>query len=395
MDNKKNIKLCVSTTTSGSISSFILPMVPKLKELGFDITFVTSCSPGFVEQCPDYVTVFDYPVKRGFDFRGTIRSAIKFKRLCKQQQFDMVIYSTINASLYCAYGAKHAHVPVRVKNQWGMRYVGFEGWRRTLVRRLEKYTCTCATDIRNVSEKNKALSVADGLYQPEKCKVVGKGGTIGIDLSLYDLKNKERYRKNIREQYGIPDDAIVYCFVGRVRTDKGVGELLTAFERINAKNSHTWLMIVGHNEADGVLSELIDNAQLNKQIVFCGLVPKEKVAEHISASDVLVHPTYREGFGMVLQEAAAMELPTITTDIPGASEAIENGVTGLLAKKQDVDTLVDCMEKMLDEPLRKEFGKAGRKRIETDFERNMMIDRLCEDWLAMYNNRIEQNNKNK
>ena len=390
-----SIKLCVSTTTSGSISTFILPMVPKLKELGFDVTFVTSCAPGFVEQCPDYVKVYDYPVKRGFDFVGTIRSTLRFKRLCKQEHFDMVIYSTINASLYCAYGAKHAHVPVRVKNQWGMRYVGFEGWRRVFVRCLEKYTCTCATDIRNVSEKNKALSVADGLYKPEKCKIVGKGGTIGIDLSLYDLRNKERYRQSIRKQYGIPDDALLYCFVGRIRSDKGVGELLTAFDIINTNYPNTWLMMVGGDEAVGALSGLLEKAKLNKQIVFCGFVPKQKVMECISASDVLVHPTYREGFGMVLQEAAAMELPTITTDIPGASEAIENGVTGLLAKKQDVDTLVDCMEKMLDEPLRIKFGKAGRKRIETDFERNMMIDRLCKDWLAMYNNRIEQNNKNK
>lgn len=386
-----SVKLCVSTTTSGSISSFILPMVPTLKKLGFDITFVTSCAPGFVEQCPDYVKIFDFPVKRGFDFIGTIRSAFKFKKLCQQQHFDMVIYSTINASLYCAFGAKHARVPVRVKNQWGMRYVGFEGWKRVIVRSLEKYTCTCATDIRNVSEKNKALSVADGLYQPDKCKVVGKGGTIGIDLSLYDLKNKEEYKKRIREQYGIPDDAIVYCFVGRIRTDKGVGELLTAFERINTYHSNTWLMMLGGNEATGALLGLLEKSQTNKQIVFCGFVPKQKVMECISASDVLVHPTYREGFGMVLQEAAAMELPTITTDIPGASEAIENGVTGLLAKKQDVDTLVDCMEKMLDESLRIQFGKAGRKRIETDFERNMMVDRLCHDWLEMYNNRIQQN----
>jgi glycosyltransferase involved in cell wall biosynthesis len=370
-------------------------MVPKLKELGFDVTFVTSCAPGFREQCPDYVKVYDYPVKRGFDFVGTIRSAFRFKRLCKQEHFDMVIYSTINASLYCAYGAKHAHVPVRVKNQWGMRYVGFEGWKRVLVRCLEKYTCTSATDIRNVSEKNKALSVADGLYKPDKCKVVGKGGTIGIDLSLYDLKNKDGYRQSIREQYGIPQEALLYCFVGRIREDKGVGELLTAFERINTNHPNTWLMMLGDIEATGALLGLLEKLQTNKQIVFCGFVPKQKVMECISASDVLVHPTYREGFGMVLQEAAAMELPTITTDIPGASEAIENGITGLLAKKQDVNTLYDCMEKMLDEPLRIQYGKAGRKRIETDFERNMMVDRLCKDWLAMYYNRIEQNAKNR
>ena len=180
-----SIKICFVTTSSGSIDSFMFPCVPALKKYGFDISFVTACQKGFQEKCQkEGVKVYDSPVGRGFDIKGTLLAAKRFKKLCLQEKFDMVVYSTPNGALYGSIGSKAAKVPCRVLAQWGMRYVGFEGWKRTLIRNIEKISCRNATDIRNVSEKNRALAIQDKMYRPEKCKVLGQGGTVGDRKSV-------------------------------------------------------------------------------------------------------------------------------------------------------------------------------------------------------------------
>ncbi len=390
-----SIKICFVTTSSISIDSFIFPCVSALKKYDFDITFVTACAKGFAEKCEkEGVKVHNYPVGRGFDLKGTFKAAKKFKKLCLEEKFDIVVYATPNGALYGSIGSKAAKVPCRVLAQWGMRYVGFEGWRRTLIRNIEKISCRKATDIRNVSEKNRALAIEDGMYKPEKCKVLGQGGTVGVDLSLYQKEQIPSMRKETREKFQIPEDALVYGFVGRICKDKGVGELLSAFNLVQQQNPNAYLLLIGGlDDNPGLEDGLLEGAQENPNIIFCGQVPVEQVSKHLAAADVLVHPTYREGFGMVLQEAAAMYLPTVTTNIIGASEAIVNGETGLLAEKQDVATLKDAMISMFDADLRKTFGENGRKRIENEFEREMMVERICRDYLELYELRCKNKKK--
>lgn len=384
------IKICFVTTSSVSIDSFILPCVPELEKSGFEVSFVTSCKDDFANRCPKSVKVFDYPVGRGFDILGTFKAANKFKNLCIKEKFDMVVYATPNGALYGSIGSRAAKVPCRVLAQWGLRYVGFEGWKRVLIRNIEKIGCRNATDVRQVSEKNRLLAIKDGMYKPEKCKVLGLGGTIGVDLDNFDLSKIPGNREEIRQKFDIPSDALVFAFVGRLCKDKGVEELISAFERVEKELPNVRLMFIGGMDDNSKLSpELIENAKKNVNIVFCGAIPNKDVSRYLSAADVLVHPTYREGFGMVLQEAAALKLPTITTNIIGASEAIVDGVTGFLAEKQDVETLTEAMLKMKDPMIREELGTNGRKRIEESFERNMMIERICDDYLEIYNNRVK------
>lgn len=385
-----SIKICFVTTSSVSIESFIMPCVPALETRGFEVSFVTACKEGFADRCPKNVKIYDYPVGRGFDFAGTLKAANRFKKLCKAEKFDMVVYATPNGALYGSIGSRAAKIPCRVLAQWGLRYVGFEGWKRVLIRNIEKIGCRNATDVRQVSEKNRLLAIKDGMYNSEKCKVLGHGGTIGVDLKNFDLSKIPENRKNVREKYSIPEDALCFAFVGRLCRDKGVGELLSAFEKVSKELPGSYLMLIGGIDDNSLLKpEIIEQAKNNSHVIFCGSVPNKEVSVNLSAADVLVHPTYREGFGMVLQEAAALKLPTITTNIIGASEAIVDGVTGLLAEKQDVDTLAAAMLKMRDADLRAEFGTNGRKRIEENFERNMMVERICDDYLEIYKKRVK------
>lgn len=380
------MKICFVTTSSISIDSFIMPTFAGLQKLGFEVSVVTSCLPGFKERCDKAVTVYDYRVGRGFDFLGTIKSAFRFKKLCKKEKFDIVAYATPNGALYGSIGSWMARVPNRVLLQWGMRYVGFTGIMRKIILTIEKLDCRLSTEVRNVSEKNRQIAIDEGMYKPDKCKVLGKGGTIGVDLEVYDLEKKKEYRKEIREKYHIDNDTLLYGFVGRVCVDKGVKELFGAYDEVSKHNPKAELMIIGGvDDNSGLTAEEMEGIKQNERIHLVGMVPNKEVVRYLSACDVLVHPTYREGFGMVLQEAAALELPTITTNIPGASEAIVDGETGLLAESHDIPTLAEDMIKMFDDSLREQYGKAGRARIEKDFERSVMVKRICEDYIEIYN----------
>lgn len=385
------MKICFVTTSSISIDSFIMPTFAALLEMGFEVSVVTCCLPGFKDRCNKTVKIHDYRVGRGFDFLGTIKSVFRFRTLCKKEKFDIVAYATPNGALYGALGSWLAGVPNRVLLQWGMRYVGFSGLMRKFIFTIEKFECHLSTNIRNVSEKNRLIAINEGMYRPEKCKVLGKGGTVGVDLEIYGLDKKKDYRREIRQKYKLDNDALVYGFVGRVCVDKGVRELFGAFEEVAKTNPHALLMVIGGvDDNSGLTPDELERVKNNAKILLVGMIPNQEVVKYLSACDVLVHPTYREGFGMVLQEAAALEIPTITTNIPGASEAIVDGVTGLLAEKEDIPTLVDAMTKMFDEKMRNQFGKAGRLRVENFFERSVMVKRICEDYLEIYRSNKQQ-----
>ena len=247
---------------------------------------------------------------------------------------------------------------------------------RKLLKAFEKFTCYNSTHIRPASWKNLDFAVEEGLYKKEKAAAIGDGGTIGIDLKQFDITKKVENKDAVLLQYPQLKNKIVFCFVGRLNRDKGVFELLESFQRLSKESKEVALLLIGN--MDGLFSTDLEEASKNPNIVFTGWT--NEVPKFISASDILVHPSYREGFSMVIQQAMAMELPVITTDIPGPSEVIEKNVTGILAEPRDVETLYRCMKWMIEHPKKRvEMGKAGRIRCEEKFTRERMLQLTLED----------------
>ena len=169
---------------------------------------------------------------------------------------------------------------------------------------------------------------------------------------------------------------MVFGFVGRINKDKGIGELLDAFIRVENKYENVALLLIGG--MDGDCSSYMQYFAEHPNIISMGRT--NDVPKYISALDILVHPSYREGFSMVIQQAMAMEIPVVTTNIPGPSEVIEKDVTGVLAEPRDVDTLYDAMVWMVEHPeQRVAMGKAGRVRCEKHFTRERMLQLTLED----------------
>ena len=372
---KNNKKICFIATTSLTLKIFVLETAKMLhKKMDVDVTFICNKDDGLIDILPDYIKYIPVPMKRGIDFLA-INTIHQLVKVFKNEKFDIVQYSTPNASLYASIAAKIARVPIRLYAQWGIRYVGFQGIKRLLFKKLEKITCKNSTTIRAVSIMNLDFAVSEKLYPKSKAKVLGIGGTIGVNLLEYSLEGKMEWKTDIRKRLGC-EEHFVFGFAGRLSKDKGGNELLAATRKIVESNPKTALLIVGPDEAgDEINSDLMDWVKKSNNVYFTGLVPKEQMPMYYAAIDVLVHPTYREGFGMVIQEAAAMRVPIITTRIPGASEVMEEGISCVLAKPKDTNTLYDCMMDLLKNSEKsKIMGDNARKRVEKYFDRNIMLN---------------------
>ncbi|MBQ8184082.1 MAG: glycosyltransferase family 4 protein [Clostridia bacterium] len=368
-------KICFVTTVSLTMKAFVLESAKYLhNEGGYDVTLICNNDDEFAASLPEYIKFIPVSMARGVDL-SVFSSVLAFIKIFKEQNYDMVQFSTPNASLAASIAAKICKVPVRLYCQWGIRYVGFSGIVRKIFKFIEKIVCKNATHINAVSPMNMKFAINEGLYKAKKAAVVGRGGTIGVDLENYDFSKKKQWRKEIREKNSLDENDFVFGFSGRVSADKGCKELFTAFKKLSEEKENIKLFIAGPiDDKSGADDEIFDWAKNSDKVVFTGQIENKEMCFQYAAMDVLVHPTYREGFGMVIQEAAALGCPVITTDIPGASEVLENGKSCLLVKPADWESLYEKMEEICkDSQKATKMGENARLFTEMHYERSIML----------------------
>lgn len=386
MSDKK--KICIITTISLTMKMFVLETALHLqKECGYEVTLISSPDADFQVSLPPSIRFIPVPMARGIDF-SVLRSIRQFYRIFRKEKFDLVQYSTPNASCYASIAAWMARVPIRLYCQWGIRYVGLSGFGRRIFKEIEKLVCSLSTDVRAVSHLNREFAVSEKLYPLNKSKVVGNGGTIGVDLLHFDIREKGSYSAQVREQYHIDRDSYVFGFAGRVSADKGCMELLSAFRSLTERQQNCKLFIVGPMEDNcGLPVELLDWARTSDSVVLTGMVSRADMPKYYAAMDVLVHPTYREGFGMVIQEAGAMGIPVITTRIPGASEVMVDGESCLLVAPRNIEELQTAMKELASCPqLTRRLGAIAYKRTCSLYERSVMLKHQQGDYESLLGN---------
>ena len=385
MENNRPIRICALTTISKTMDWFIVDSMRNLAANGYEITLVCNMEDGFAERNGDYATCIHLPMSRGISLGDLIKTPLKLCKIFREGKFDVVYYTSPNAAMYASIAGWLAGIKKRVYSQCGLRYVSFTGVRRRIFRFVEKLTCSLSTHVRAQSPMNRQFAIDEKLCPAHKIAVVGIGGTTGVSLAQCDGFEHAQVRAQLREQYGVPQDAFVFGYVGRINADKGINELITAFDSVKDACENSRLVLVGMlDDTNPVSTENLQRAQEDPAIVLTGNVPPTQVYPHMAMFDVLTHPTYREGFGKVLQEAMGMRLPIITTNVPGPSEVVENGVSGVLVEAMDS---VDLAQKMRlvyeDAALRENLAAAGRKRAETYFDRPIMLNNILLDLNAI------------
>lgn len=372
-------KLCAITTVDITLSSFVVDAMRKLKDEWYDITLISSMSDGFFNRNKDEFHCINLQMSRGTNPLEMLKSVWAFYKIFRHERFDYIQYATPNASLYASVAAFMVGCPIRVYCQWGIRYVGFEGMKRRFFKALEVLTCKLSTHIRPASQKNLLFAVAEGHYPEKKASIIGAGGTIGVDFKVFDKSKKEAYKAAVIEEYPLLKDRFVFGFVGRMDKDKGANELFTSFLKLHQKYPNIGLLFIGpEDKISGIDSSLYQAVKNSGAAVFTGFT--NEVPKYISAIDVQVHPSYREGFSMVIQQAMAMEIAVVTTNIPGPSEVIEENVSGLLAEAKNSESLARSMEKLFqDDVLRSSLAHEGYNRAQKLFERSHMLELTCID----------------
>lgn len=372
-------KICYITTVSSTLDSFVVPIAEQLNRMtDWEITMICNPDEGFTKSLPDGIRCIPVPMKRGISLSG-IGAMLKMVRIFRKEKFDLVQYSTPNASLYASLAAWLAGIPVRLYCQWGIVYVGFHGIKRSIFKCVEKLVCSLSTWIEPDSRGNLLFSREQGLYTEKKSSVVWNGSASGVDLAKFDVSQKFVWRETVRKERNIDPDALVFGFVGRITRDKGVNELLAAFRKILRKRPNTYLMLVGNIEKAELMDQaLYEWAQKEPHVLFCGYT--NVVEQYLSAMDVYILPSYREGFGSGVIEAEAMGVPVIVSDIPGPTDAMLRGETGFVVPVKNADALAEAMKKLADDPaLRSTFGEAAREHATKGFEQKQLAEHVLAD----------------
>lgn len=381
MPDRRKIKICAITTISKTMDWFLVESLRNLTLNGYDVTMICDMEPGFAERNQDFAKCIHLSMSRGANIKDLLKIPLTLRRIFKEEQFDAIYFTSPNASLYAAIAGKLAGINKRIYSQCGLRYVSFTGIKRTIFRLVEKITCTFSTHIRAQSPLNMRFAIDEKLCNPNKISVVGIGGTTGVSLKECDSFDHSQVRDQLRQKYGIPEHVFLFGYVGRINADKGINELITAFTKLSTKYDTIALVLVGMlDNANPIDEKNLSIAKEHKSIFMTGNIPSAEVYPHMAMFDVLTHPTYREGFGKVLQEAMGMRLPIITTNVPGPSEVIEDGISGILVNVMDSEDLAEKMEQIYHNATqRSELSSAGRKRAETYFDRPIMLNNILKD----------------
>lgn len=371
------MKVCYITTVHGTVRSFLLKFMEYLHEkTDWEISVICNYNAEFEKSLPDYIHYFPVPMERGISLGG-FQAMLQIQKIFKREKFDLIQYATPNASCYASIAGWLAGVPVRLYCQWGIAYVGMHGLKRKIFKLEEKLVCRLSTWIEPDSKSNLQFAHGEGLYPMRKGSVIGEGSACGVNFEKFDVFQKESNRASVRRQYGIPTEAYVYGFVGRITRDKGINELFSAFQQISEAHPDAYLMLVGSVEREELLDrELYQWSKACERVVYTGRT--NAVEKYLAAMDCYVLPSYREGFGMGTIEAEAMQVPVIVTDIPGPIDAMLPEVTGKVVPKADAEALCQAMLEMrrAGGPA---MGEKGRAFVLEHFEQGKLFAQILQD----------------
>ncbi|MBL4559850.1 MAG: glycosyltransferase family 4 protein [Labilibaculum sp.] len=369
-------KFLIVTTIPLSLG-FFRGQVQVLKK-EFNVEFVSSSGVNLETICNDG-KVIGYPVemKREISIIKDIVSLYKLTILFFKLKPYVIHSSTPKAGLLSNMAAWLNNVPVRIYYVHGLRYEGVVGLKRKLLVLMECLSCYFATDVYSVSIGIRDLLKSDGITK-KKIKVIGNGSVNGIDVEYFSRHNPDV--PNLKEKHHINSSNFVFGFVGRLVKDKGIHELVDAFVKINKNYPNTRLLLVGEFENGDPINKAIKvKIKTNKNILHVGF--QRDVRPFLKMMNVFVFPSYREGFGVSLMEAAAMDVPAISSDITGCNEIIKNGYNGILIPSKSVINLFNAMEKMIsDINLSNEMSKVCRTSVIDKYEQKALWDKTFESY---------------
>jgi glycosyltransferase involved in cell wall biosynthesis len=310
------------------------------------------------------------------DLRALWRLFVHFR----QSSYDIVHSTTPKAGMLCAIAGMMAGVPLRLHTFTGQPWMELHGVKRYVAKAGDWMTAHLNSMSYADSVSQRDFLIEQGVAAKGKIAVIGRGSLAGVDVIRFDRTRWQDQIAGLRMQLGISESAVVISFVGRLTRDKGVSELVEAFSQLIQSGKQCVLLLVGPQEPDRdpLPPETLAKISENPMIIATGY--SDEPEKYLAVTDIFCLPSYREGFGNVVIEAAATGVPTVGTDIVGLRDSIVNGETGLLVPPKTTDELAAGLRLLIDDPdQRGKMGERARSRARREFDsRKINADVLAE-----------------
>jgi glycosyltransferase involved in cell wall biosynthesis len=298
-------------------------------------------------------------------------------RLMRQIRPALVNASTPKAGLLGTIAAWIGRVPVRVYVVRGLRFENASGWNRRMLKLFERLSIRCATNVIFNSRSLRSAAEGEGVIRVHRGIVLGAGSGNGLDFARFV---EMPTRAEARERFGISRDQPVIGFVGRYTRDKGISDLLDAFDRVTSRLPGAQLVLVGgFDDSDPVSTDTRDRIANDSNIIDLGWMD-EPVAV-FAAMDVLAFPSYREGLPNVPLEAQASGIPVVAYAATGTIDAVLDGETGVLVTLGSIEGMADVVVELLGDPWRREaMSRRGNAWVTAEFARERVWRELAENY---------------
>lgn len=339
------------------------------------------CSPSDEIEKASKQKLFKYseiPITRKISPISDLKSVYAIFKYIKKNKIDIVTGHSPKGSLLGMIASFIAKRPKRIYVRHGLVFETATGLKKTILRTMDKLTALLATKVICVSPSIYKKSLEYGLNKESKQVILSKGTCNGIDLDRFDKVNfSEEQINRLKDKNKIDKENIVIGFVGRLVRDKGVIELVDAFEMLQRKYNNITLLLVGmYEDRDALPAETKLKIEKNRNIVYTDYVQSSEIQNYYSMMNIFVLPSYREGFPVSVLEASSMSIPIIVSKVTGCIDAIEENVTGLFV--QNTATSIQlALDKLIEnEKLRKFLGGNARKFMENNFDQKVIWDEI-------------------
>jgi glycosyltransferase involved in cell wall biosynthesis len=380
-------RIFLVTSAAWFVEQFLIPQI-RVAANEFDVSiYVDSSDPEMLKRLNINVAVIPTPIARAIrplsDLRGVVRLYIAMLR----NKPDLVHSTGPKGGLLGMIAAWLARVPVRVHTFTGQVWTNSTGFPRMALKLADRCTAWLATDILVDSLSQEDYIVKESIVPKWKTSVLGKGSISGVNAERFAPNFK--VREEMRKSLGIPNDEFLILFMARITRDKGALVMAEGFRLLNFDSKGAaHLLVVGPDEENlaPAMREICKDYLCKFHLHGYTRLPENFMA----ASDVLCLPSYREGFGTVLINAASSGIPAIASRIYGSKDAVVDGETGLLIEPGNAFDLACKLKLLMNNPdLRSRLGYRGRERVIRDFSEDILTKALID----FYRNRLLRANK--
>jgi len=373
MTNRKSI--CFVATVEFAVSAFLLSHLKELSKY-YDLTVIVNLkNPNFLIDKKLDIKLVNINFSRKINIISDLLSLVQLAYLFLIKKYDAVHSITPKAGLLAMIASFLTFTPVRVHCFTGQVWSTKSGLSRLFLKLIDKIIGNLSTQNIVDSKSQYDFLVKENVLNKDKALVFGSGSVSGVDLLKF--KPNTKVKSSLRKKLKISPSSFVFVFLGRLNSDKGIHDLINAFILTDLKSAY--LLLVGPDEEN--ISSKFKGNQSN--IIFSGLISSPQ--DFLAVSDVLCLPSYREGFGNVVIEAAAIGVPSIVSNIYGLSDAIVLNKTGLAHEPHDVQEITKLMKALFNNrKLVMDLGEAAKKRAISEFDSKILV----KHWKIFYNHNL-------